>query len=292
MTTAIRLRVPAGAALPSARAAIEHPLARRVVEAQHRRAERHAAGEAEIDRRDRFVGERADLRERRAPRVVAGRRAADASSRADAARRRRWRRRTLAASAPIASATPSPAALDRAHGDAGAHVAAARARRTAPRHRESTPTDRPRGPGSRCRARVPANAARSTCANICADARSGGVLSAARHSGSQIAGERAARRAGEALRPPSRPAAQRKSCAREAAEIRRSAPMRSRQRQSARREHAAGEMQRRRRAPGRELERAAAGARRRGAASAAADGTARRRPRRDARAASSASVCR
>ena len=51
-------------------AAIERPLRRRVVEAQHRHGERDALRKGEIDRRDRFVRERGDLRERRAPRSV------------------------------------------------------------------------------------------------------------------------------------------------------------------------------------------------------------------------------
>ena len=217
---------------------------------------------------------------------------ADASRRADAGRRRRSPRRTSPRPPPSVERDAAVAlARSRARRLRTRTVAAARGDEARGGVGKARRQDRPPARGGRCRARVPPNAARSTFAKTCAEARSGGVLSAARQSGCPDRGERAARRRGEALRRPSRP---RRS--RNPARARRRNPAIERD-ALAPRQARAPQARRRRdgRAPARSTPRARIRrdrGRRMGAASAAGDGTVERRPSGRCTAPISASVCR
>ncbi len=185
MTTATRLVRCAWRRSERSAAAVERPLAGRIVEAKHRRGEAHRSVNPKVDRRDRFVARTGDLRERCAPLGPTGRSVTDARCelmRADGDDGRGER----STAAPIVSATPPSASS---------------IPRTATPHR-TTPPRAATNPAARVGkargqvdgrdeevavVRVPPNADRSTCAKTSADARSGGVLSAARHSGCQIA---------------------------------------------------------------------------------------------------------
>ena len=164
---------------------VDDPLAGRIVEPRDRRRQRQRLAIPEPDRVDRLVGER---RQRRLQPVLQRRQRGhrfrrECPGQSGAGRPRRSRRgivQRACRSAPSwrcawnARCAPAPRSGSRRRDR----------RRSARRLRGTSPTGRSPAAGSRRRRRRPANAAFSTLAKICADAVAGGVLSAARHSGS------------------------------------------------------------------------------------------------------------